>query len=209
MHSTPTTTRYSLTAGALAGLCGALLFASAHAIVIVPIWSRSASGLAFGALAGVAAGWAYAQLGFDARVAAARSLGSHLAIGARFGALLWAAVVPVTLADALLRALHVAPRYELIAVAVAVLLAVSAGAFLGWRMAHARRAMIAGAAATLLLTMAMGGPVPIGRGVRAVTIFLAVLPAATIGGAVLAALSSRLRRLGLTTQQQHDATTPA
>lgn len=197
-------------AGAIAGLCGALLFALAHAIVIVPIWNRSAFGFFSGALAGTVAGWAYTELGFDRiRTGSERRVWPRLASGAWFGALLWLAVVPVTAADAVLRVLGVAPQYELVAVGVAVALAVGGGALLGWRRVPTRRATIAGASATMLLTMAMAGPVPVGRSLRALTIFLAVLPAAVLGGAVLGALAWSLGRVGFLTTPRHDAITPS
>jgi len=197
--------RRNLIAGALAGLGGALAFATAHAILIIPIWTRSASGLVSGALAGAAAGWAYTELGFDARAARTRRTVGRVAVGASFGALLWIAVVPVTLADALLRALGLAPRYELLAVGVAVALALTSGALLGWRLVRSRRAAVAGAAATMLLTIAMAGPVPVARSARALAIFLAVLPVAAVGGATLVALSSWLERAGLFVAAQRDA----
>jgi hypothetical protein len=176
----------------------------------VPIWDRSGFGFVSGALAGTVAGWAYAELGFDpARAGGARGIWPHLASGAGFGALLWLAVVPVTLADALLRVLGIAPRYELAAVGVAVGLALGGGALLGWRRARTWRAAIAGASATMLLTMAMAGPVPVGRSLRALTIFLAVLPAAVLGGAVLGALSWSLARVGFLAAPHHDAVTPS
>jgi hypothetical protein len=197
-------------AGAIAGLCGALLFALAHAIVIVPIWNRSAFGFFSGALAGTVAGWAYTELGFDRiRTGSERHVWPRLASGAWFGALLWLAVVPVTAADAVLRVLGVAPQYELVAVGVAVALAVGGGALLGWRRVPTSRATIAGASATMLLTMAMAGPVPVGRSLRALTIFLAVLPAAVLGGAVLGALAWSLGRVGFLTTPRHDAITPS
>ncbi len=175
--------RRNLIAGALAGLAGGLLFATAHAFIIVPIWSRLASGLLSGVAAGVVAGWAYTELRFDASITS----------GAQFGALLWFAVTPVTLVDAVLRALGFANRYEIVEVVVAVALALAGGAFLGQWRARRRRAIISGAAAALVLTMAMAGPVPIARNARALGIFLAVLPAALISGAVLGGLSRAFR----------------
>lgn len=163
----------------------------------MPIWNRSAFGLFSGALAGAVAGWAYTELRFDARVAS----------GARFGALLWLAVVPVTLADAILRMLGIAPRHELVAVVVAVVLGLGGGALLGWWRTRRWRAAVAGAAATMLLTMAMAGPVPVGRSVRALAIFLAVLPAAIVGGAVLGRLSRALGNVGGLGPAQHGGAT--
>ena len=83
-------------AGALSGFAGALLFATLHAFIIVPIWDRMTSGLIFGAIAGAAAGWAFAECYPQAiRTRSIRNVG----IGAGFGALLWIAVTPVTGAE--------------------------------------------------------------------------------------------------------------
>jgi hypothetical protein len=163
-----------------------LVFAAAHALLIVPIWNRMAFGLTSAGAAGLAAGWAFVELGFDPTSAnQPPSWGASAAAGLRFGALLWLAVVPVTLADTALRLAGVAPRFELLAVAVAIGLAISGGLLLGsWR-AGTRRAMIAGATATLFLTLAMAGPVPLPNGRRAVAIFLSVLPACMTAGLIL------------------------
>lgn len=168
--------------GAVSGVSGGLLFATLHAIVIVPIWDRMTGGLVFGAVAGAGAGWAFAEC-YPAAVRSVTTRG--VASGALFGALLWLAVTPVTAADALLRATGIAPRYELIAVGVAVVLATSGGGMLGYLLTGRQRAAIAGAVAGLLLTIAMAGPVPISRSPRARNIFLAVLPAAVLGGTAL------------------------
>ena len=109
-------------------------------------------------------------------------------LGARYGALLWLAVVPVSLADAVLRAAGIARRYDPLADIVAVLLALAGGWILGHRIGRTRRAAVWGALATLLLTCAMGGPVPIARNLRAFGIWLAVLPACVVAGSALGVL---------------------
>jgi hypothetical protein len=173
-------------AGALSGVAGALLFATLHAFIIVPIWDRMTSGLVSGAIAGAAAGWAFAECYPGAiRTRSLRNVG----IGAGFGALLWLAVTPVTGADALLRAAGLASQDELIAVAIAVILALAGGGTLGWLITRRFRGALAGAAAGILLTIAMAGPVPVGRSTRAVHIFLAVFPAAVLGGIALSLVS--------------------
>lgn len=178
--------RLALIAGFLSGLAAGLVFAAAHAALIVPIWNRMAFGLTSAAVAGLAAGWAFVELGFGRSSAdPPRSWAGDAAAGLRFGALLWLAVVPVTLADTALRLAGIAPRLELVAVVVAVCLAITGGALLGLRLGGTRRAMIAGASATLLLTIAMAGPVPLPNGRRAVAIFLSVLPACMIAGLIL------------------------
>ncbi|HSJ65856.1 MAG TPA: hypothetical protein VK922_18385 [Gemmatimonadaceae bacterium] len=178
-------------AGLLSGVVGALCFAALHAVLIVPIWDRMTSGLAFGALAGAAAGWALAELepghaDLHPRAAAA--------LGLRFGALLWLLVAPVSLADATLRLFGLAPRFELLAVGVALVLAPGAGWIFGRVRTGRRRGGLAGAAATLALTVAMAGPVPIGKSLRALGIFFAVLPAAALGGVALALVSRAFHR---------------
>jgi hypothetical protein len=178
--------RLALIAGFLSGLAARLVFAAAHALIIVPIWSRMAFGLTSAAVAGLAAGWAFVELGFGRAPAhQPRSWAAYAAAGLRFGAVLWLAVVPVTLADTALRLAGIAPRFELLAVVVAVCLAIAGGAILGSRLGGTRRAMVAGAAATLLLTVAMAGPVPLPNGRRAIAIFLSVLPACMTAGLIL------------------------
>jgi hypothetical protein len=182
--------RSSLIAGALAGLVAGLLFAVLHAIIIVPVWSRMVGGLLFGVAAGVTAGWAYSELSGEspARHSSARR-------GFSFGVLLFLAVVPVTLVDVVLRATGMVERHRDVTDAIAVGLAVLGGVTVAWIRAHRRRAIIAMGAASLCLTMAMGGPVPVGRNVRVVEIFLAVFAASIFAGTVLGAVEPKLRGL--------------
>lgn len=175
--------RNAIIAGVLAGIGSALVFATAHAIIIVPIWDRITGGLVWGALAGGIGAWAFAEL-YPATEPPGRSAWT----GARYGALLWLLLAPVSLVDAVLRRLGVLPRLELLGVAIALLLGATAGALFGRYRVGTWRGMIAGAAATLMLMLAMGGPVPIGRNPRAFGIFLSVLPSAIIGGAVVGAV---------------------
>lgn len=181
----------AIVAGALSGVGGALLFATLHALIIVPIWDRMSSGLVWGGVTGAAAGWAFAECYPDVvRTVTKRGVLS----GVLFGSLLWISIAPVTGADAILRLLGLAQRYELLAVAVAVILAVIGGGTLGWLLTHKRRATIAGAVAGLLLVVSMAGPVPVGRSPRARNIFLAVLPAAILGGAAVSLLAPVIYR---------------
>jgi hypothetical protein len=184
-------TAVAVVTGALSGVAGALLFAAAHAVLIVAIWGRITSGVLFAMLAGGGAGWAFAEF-YPAAISRPERNAMR---GAAFGALLWLSAAPVTVADAIMRALGMADRFELVLVVVALLLAISGGALLGWLVTRRRRGMMAGAAATLLLTIATAGPVPVARSVRAFSIFLAVLPAAVLGGLVLAVAFPLLFRL--------------
>jgi hypothetical protein len=182
--------RSSLIAGALAGLAAGLLFAVLHAIIIVPIWSRMVGGLLFGVAAGVTAGWAYSELSD-----AAPADGASVRRGFTFGVLLFLAVAPVTLVDVALRASGMVDRHRSITDAIAVVLAVLGGVTVAWIRTRRLRSIVAMGAASLCLTMAMGGPVPVGRSVRVVEIFLAVFAASILAGTVLGALEPKLRGL--------------
>ncbi|MGH7679254.1 MAG: hypothetical protein ACRENU_12355 [Gemmatimonadaceae bacterium] len=176
--------RDAAVAGALAGLAAGLVFATAHAFVIEPIWDRMFGGLFGAAVTGAIVAWGYLETNPEA---GARS-------GMRFGALLWLAVAPVSLVDVGLRLTTGSEPPQLMGDALAVVLALSAGALWGWLATHRVRGTLAVTAATLVLTMAMGGPVPIGRNVWAFGIWLAVLPASIVAGAVLGtALGTRQR----------------
>jgi hypothetical protein len=183
-------------AGAAGGIVASLIFALGHAIVITPIWGRITRGVAASVVVGATAGWA-----FDRLFPLADRLGTTdaLALGARYGALLWLAVAPVSLVDMALRVTGFAQRYELRAVAIAVTLAISGGLVLARRIRRTRGAAIATAAATLLLICAMAGPVPIGRNGRAFGIWLVVLTASVAGGTLMAFIANRWRCLQLST----------
>lgn len=172
-------------AGFASSVAAALVFATAHALIIVPIWNRVAGGVALAAIAGTFCGQAFSALFPDATHDGMRRA---VSLGARYGALLWLAVAPVSLADALLRAAGIARRYDPLADIVAVLLALAGGWILGHRIGGTRRAAMWGALATLLLTCAMGGPVPIARNGRTLGIWLAVLPACVVAGSTLGVL---------------------
>ncbi len=168
-------------AGAIAGLGAGLVFATAHALLIVPIWDRMIGGLAFGVLAGAGAAWAFTELYPDAQ----SDLKNSAYAGGRFGGLLWLAAAPATVVDAALRTTGVTASIRWIEVPIAVLMFVVSGALLGRSRRSGRRPMMAGAVATLLLGFAMAGPVNIMRSPRAFGIFLAVLPAALVAGGIV------------------------
>jgi hypothetical protein len=186
--------RAAIVAGAAAGVAASLVFVTAHAIIIVPIWRRVGLGVGTAVLAGAVAGWGFAAMRFIPDGDRARSWRAHATSGLLYGLLLWLSIVPVTLADSLLR-LSGWSRPEMLDVIVAVLLALAGGALLGaWR-AGTRQAMIAGAAAALFLTITMAGPVPLPNGRRAVGIFLATLPASLVAGVTLGLTLRALSRV--------------
>jgi uncharacterized membrane protein len=176
--------RSAVLAGALAGLTAGFAFAGAHAFIITPIWSRMFGGLVFGTIAGTASGWAYAEIQPE----------SSLRSGLLFGILLWLSIVPVTLVNSGLRTTGFAHAHETITDTIGIVFAIAGGVTLGWLRARRRRAMIACAVAAVVLTLAMGGPVPIVNGVRPVEILFAVLVASLVGGAVVGMLEPSVAR---------------
>ena len=143
-------------------------------------------GLVFGVVAGSIAGWGFAEL--------TRESPRRLALGVTYGFVLWLGAVPVTLADAWFRSIGFTQARRGWADTISFVLAIAGGAVLGVLRGASRRAIVAGAAAVLAITMAMGGPVPVGRSVRALEILFAVLAACVIGGVTVAYLEPRLRQ---------------
>lgn len=165
---------------AVAGLVG---FAVAHAFLIVPIWTQLLGGVPFVLVAGVALAWAFDEL---VRVRGSQSLAS----GVQFGALMFVTMLPATAFEAALRLTGV--RGDLLEVAAAVTLAVGSGATAGWLLTRQRRASLAFAVATLMLTLASAGPLPVAQSARGVWLSLAIAPICLVSGAVLAAVRARL-----------------
>ena len=176
--------RASVAAGAIAGLLAGLAFALAHAFIITPIWNRMAVGLVFGVIAGAVAGWALGELMPEV----------NLRRGLTYGLLLWLSVVPVTLSNAALRANGFAYTHRTLTDAIAIVLALAGGITLGWIRGRRWRAVLSSGIAAVVVTMAMGGPVPVGRSVRAVEILFGVLLASLLGGAVVGLLAPRIGR---------------
>jgi len=170
----------------MAGLLAGLAFAGAHAVIITPVWNRMVMGLVFGVVAGAVAGWAFGELQPDIANATLRS-------GLSFGFMLWLSVVPVTLGDAALRANGFVYAHRTASDALWVVVALAGGVVLGVLRGRGWRAVVACAAAALVVTLAMGGPVPFARNVRTVEILFAVLLASLVGGAMVGLIQPRLR----------------
>jgi hypothetical protein len=182
-----TNARTYAVAGAIAGLVAGLAFAGAHALIITPVWSRMFGGLVFGVIAGTVAGWAYGELQPEGMAATLRT-------GLTYGLMLWLSIVPVTLTNAWLRATGFAYEHRTATDVIAVAVAIAGGVVLGVLRGKRRRAVVASALAAVVVTMAMGGPVPVGRNVRTVEILFGVLLASLIGGAAVGIIEPRLRR---------------
>jgi hypothetical protein len=180
-----------LVAGGLIGLLGVVLFGAAHAVVIVPIWSRLFGGVPFGLSAGVAMGWAL----FELR-AAGRFTSAPLS-GLGFGVLLSVTLLPMTTVSVLLRETGFHSTDDTWETILEVLLAVMMGGAVGWVMTHQKRPALALAVASLGLALAQGGPIPVTNSIRAARLMAAVsllYPFCGLALALLVSVRTRCRR---------------
>ncbi len=79
-------------------------------------------------------------------------------------------------------------------VLVSVIFALAGGALAGWVLTRGRRGVLAGGLATLVLAMAMGGPLPITATPRAAGLFASFLAIYTLCGAALVVIRAGLAR---------------
>lgn len=168
-----------LIAGAVIGLLGVLCFGLVHAVVIVPIWTRLPGGVPFAVVAGMAMGWAL----YEIRVA-----------GWTFGALVWLTLLPMTLLGVTLRATGVHGADDTWEVVAECALAAAAGAVAGRLIGGRWRAALAMAAASLALTLAQAGPIPVMNSVRAGSLFIGLMVVYIACGGALGVVASLVSR---------------
>ena len=157
-----------LIAGAVTGLLGVALFGAVHAAIIFPIWRRLGGGIPFGVVAGLAIGWAFYEL---------RGLGRLKGgvIGAlAFGFLLWATLLPMTLFGVIVRATGIHGADDAWETVVELLLTFGAGVAAGRLISGRWRAALALGTASLALTLAQAGPIPVMNSGRAASLFAAL-----------------------------------
>jgi hypothetical protein len=174
-----------LTTGTAAGLAGAALFVVIHSILIFPIWTRFIGHLPFAWIAGVALAAAFDQA---ARVPQRRAA----AAGARFGLVMFATLAPSTAFSNSLR-LAGAHANDSQGFVGTIAFAIAAGAAAGWLFTRRRAGAVAFATATLALTIAMGGAIPVVNGPRAALLYAGFLPICIGSGIVLAVARGHLR----------------
>lgn len=177
-----------LAAGGVTGLLSVALFGLAHALTIVPIWSSLARGIPFGFAAGLAMAWALFELREADRLCGAYSS------GAAFGALIWAAQLPMTAVTILLRqaGLHTTEGpWEVI---IDVMLGAATGGAIGWILTRRRRPVMALAIMSVIVALTQAGPIPLTNSVRAARFFGALSLVYVAAGIALAFLVSVIDR---------------
>jgi hypothetical protein len=172
--------------GVAIGLVSVLSFGIVHALAIVPIWTQLGRGSVQAVLAGVGLAWAFEHL---ARV----RRWHRLVHGAAFGLVIFAALVPATLFANALRLAGV-PAGDWPETLGAVAFALASGFLAGWLLTHERRASTAMAIATLGLTLASAGPIPVVNSARAAWLFVGFVPICAVAGLTLAAVRQFLER---------------
>lgn len=135
-----------LVAGAVTGMLGVVVFGAAHAIIIVPIWTRLLGGIPFGVGAGLAMGWAF-QEAQTVRWPFRRS-----SRGLQFGFLMWLTLIPATACGAIFRLTGIHSQHDTWELVAELLAALGTGAATG---------------------RAMGGPIPVTTSARAAWLFVA------------------------------------
>jgi hypothetical protein len=163
-------------------------FVAVHSWLIFPIWTRLGRGIPFAAIGGLALAAA-----FD-RVTQLRGRQS-MWDGARFGALMFATLVPETVFSNALRLAGV-PANDWPGFAASLFLAAASGAAAGWLYARDRSVVLPFAGATLGLTIAMAGPIPVVNGPRAAWLFAGFLPICVGAG-----ISVAIARAALTSER--------
>jgi hypothetical protein len=157
-----------LIAGAVTGLLGVALFGAIHAAIIVAIWTRLAGGIPFCVGAGLAIGWAFYELRGQDRSKAG-------VIGAlAFGLLLWATLIPMTLFGVIVRATGIHGQDDAWEVVLECVLTFGAGVAAGRLISGRWRAALALGTASLALTFAQAGPIPVMNSGRAASLFAAL-----------------------------------
>ncbi|HMF98813.1 MAG TPA: hypothetical protein VKE96_31145 [Vicinamibacterales bacterium] len=165
----------ALIAGAAAGGAGFSGFVTVHSFLIAPIWGRSVQGIQSALLAGIALAWA-----FEAHHG--NEIVRPLSDGARFGAIIFATLVPATVFANAMRFAGLHPN-DWPGLVMPTAIAAAAGAVAGWRLTgHVRETAVA----TIALTVAMAGQIPVVNSPRAAWLFVAFLPLCIAGGITLA-----------------------
>ena len=157
-----------LIAGAVTGLLGVVLFGAIHAAIIVPIWTSLSGGIPFAVGAGLPIGWAFYEL----RGAVRLNVGVIRAL--TFGLLLWATLIPMTLFGVIVRATGIHGQDDAWEVVLELVLTFGTGVATGRLISGRWRAALALGTASLALTLAQAGPIPVMNSGRAASLFAAL-----------------------------------
>ncbi len=151
----------------------------AHALVIVPVWSQLGTALPFAALVGVAMSWAVTE------ATTSQTSPRPVLRGFRVGVELWAALLPMTAFEGILRVSNLHDGSSWLQAIAQVVIAFSSGFAIGWLASRDSRSGLAMGVATVALALALGGAVPVTSSVRSLVFFVSLLPVTAITGACI------------------------
>jgi hypothetical protein len=175
-------------AGAAIGLLGVVLFGAAHAVIILPIWTRLLGGVPFAVVGGLAMGWALFEL-----QATSRSPGIVFS-GLAFGFLVWLTLLPMTAFTVLVRVAGLHKNEGYWEMTVELLLATGAGVLLGRLLRHDWPPAVAMGTASLAVALAQAGPIPVVNSARAAWLFAALGVIYLASGLALGRLAPAIQR---------------
>ena len=183
-----------LLAGSLSGALAATLFLTMHAALLRPIWFSLPLALATGGIAGALVGYAFGHL-FSYQV---QNL--SLERGTVFGVLLWAALLPPSVAELALKTLWptVPDTVDVPMVLAGLILP---AALLAWRRTRSLRSATVAVLVVVPLFIVTGGPLGPAQFRRGAPLIAGLLPIFATAGACLAGV---LRTFACFARQLHD-----
>jgi hypothetical protein len=166
--------------GACIGAIGMVLFATAHALLVTPIWDRLFGGILFALGSGIAIVWLYARVVFS-------STKHWLRAGLRFGLVLWGLLLPANLLAVAIRVtgFHNAAD-DTWEVAAGLTITGCVAALWAFRRHRSMAMAVKAAVALAIVFAAMGGPVNVTRSPWATALLFSFIPIYVVAGVVAA-----------------------
>lgn len=161
---------------------GTALFGVLHALLIVPIWARLASGLPRSLLMAIGMTWCYRELRSRAR------LRPGAVGGLTFGLGVWAGLLPVSLVAAALRVTGLRSRLGWLEPPLDLSIVALTGAVAGWALTRSLRGAAAAAVCMVGALGVLTSPLAFSAIGLERTLFLGLLPIYAAAGVALAIL---------------------
>jgi hypothetical protein len=166
--------------GACIGAIGMVLFGTAHALLVTPIWDRLFAGILFAIGSGIAIVWLYARV-------ASSSTRHWLGVGLRFGLVLWSLLLPANLLAVVIRiaGFHNAAD-DTWEVAAGLTITGCVAALWAFRRRQSISLAVKAAMALVIVFATMGGPVNVTRSPWATALLFAFIPIYVVAGVIAA-----------------------
>jgi hypothetical protein len=158
------------------------LFGLLHALLIVPIWSRLASGIPRALFAAIGMTWCYRELRLHARLPRG-ALGGSL-----FGLCVWLGLLPVSLVAAALRAAGLRARLGWLEPPIDLSIAAVTGAAVGFALTRSPRGTSAAAVCMLGALGVLTAPIAFSASALERSLFIGLLPIYVATGVALSLL---------------------